>query len=166
VILSVFAKVMARRSPLDDAEAGMTEVGNMDEAVVAAELERVFGENPTASDGERRPASPDDEDILSKSGSGNENSRTYYFRSSTITIGKIKEMTEKVTFQKTELTHQGPKLCRSQIMTKLWCMRTFLLLACACICIRSWLIFCYTFRYNYISCCPMLSHNCQNLFGW
>jgi hypothetical protein len=137
-------KVMARHSPLDDAEVGMTEVGNMDEAVVAAELERVFRENPTASDGERRPASPDDEDILSESGSGNENSRTYYFRSSTITVGKIKEMAEKVTFQKTELAHQGPKLCRSQITTKLWCMRTFSLLACACLCIRSWLIFCYT----------------------
>jgi hypothetical protein len=99
-ILCVFAKVMARCSPLDKVVAGMTEVGNMDEVVVAGELERVFGENPTASDGERRPVSPDAEDILSKGGSGNENLRTYYFGSSTITVSKIKEMVEKGYFLK------------------------------------------------------------------
>jgi hypothetical protein len=96
----VFAKVMARCSPLDKVVAGMTEVGNVDEAVVAGELEREFGENPTASDGERRPVSPDAEDILSKGGSGNENLRTYYFGSSTITVSKIKEMVEKGYFLK------------------------------------------------------------------
>jgi hypothetical protein len=70
----------------------------MDEAVVAAELECVFRENPTTSDGERRLVSPDAKDILSEGGSGSENSRTYYFGSSTITVGKIKEMAEKGFF--------------------------------------------------------------------
>jgi hypothetical protein len=58
----------------------------------------VHGENPTASDGEDHLASPDAEDALSEGGSGNENSLTYYFRSSTITVGKIKEMVEKGYF--------------------------------------------------------------------
>jgi hypothetical protein len=98
VILSMFAKVMARCSPLDEDMDGMMEVGNMDEAVVAAGLKHAFRENPAASDGERRPTSPDVEDILSEGGSRNENSWMYYFGSSTITICKIKEMTEKTYF--------------------------------------------------------------------
>jgi hypothetical protein len=96
--LGYFAKVMAHCSPLDEAASGMTEVENMDEAVVAAELECVFGENPAASNGERCFVSPDTEDTLSEGGSGNENSWTYYFRSSIITVGKIKEMVEKGYF--------------------------------------------------------------------
>jgi hypothetical protein len=96
--LSCFLKVMARCNPLVEAAAGMTEVENMDEAVVAAELERAFEGNPAAFDGERRLASPDAVDTLSEGGSGNENSRTYYFGSSTITVGRIKEMVEKCYF--------------------------------------------------------------------
>jgi hypothetical protein len=99
-ILAVFTKVMAHCSPLDEAVAGMAEVGNMDEAVVVAELERAFRENHAASNVEWRPARPDAEDILSEGGSGNKNSRTYYFGSSTITVGKIKEMVEKGYFLK------------------------------------------------------------------
>jgi hypothetical protein len=98
--LGCFAEVMAHYIPLDEATAGMAEVEHMDEAVVAVELERAFGENPAASNVERRPVSPDAEDTLSEGGSGNENSRTYYFGSSTITVGKIKEMVEKGYFTK------------------------------------------------------------------
>jgi hypothetical protein len=44
-------------------------VENINEAVVAAELEWVFGENSATSNGEKRLASPDAEDILSEGGS-------------------------------------------------------------------------------------------------
>jgi hypothetical protein len=96
--LGCFVKVMARCSPLDEAAVGMTKVENMDEAVVAAELESVFEENPAASDGERHLESPDAEDTLSEGGTGNENSWTYYFRSSTITVSKMIVMVEKGYF--------------------------------------------------------------------
>jgi hypothetical protein len=39
---------MAACSPLGNATATVAEVENIDEAAVAAELERAFGENPTA----------------------------------------------------------------------------------------------------------------------
>jgi hypothetical protein len=74
--LGYFAKVMACYSPLDEVTTGMMKVENMDKAVVTAKLERSFRENPTTSDAERRPVSPDAEDILSESGSGNENLHT------------------------------------------------------------------------------------------
>jgi hypothetical protein len=89
---------MACCSPLDEAAIGMAEVENMDEAIIAVELEHAFEENPVASNVERHPVSSNTEDTLSEGGSGNENSRTYYFGSSTITIGKIKEMVEKGYF--------------------------------------------------------------------
>jgi hypothetical protein len=78
----------------------MTEVENMDEAVVAAELDCAFRENPSGSNGESCHVSPGTKDTLSEGGSGNENLWTYYFGSSTITIGKIKEMIEKCYFPK------------------------------------------------------------------
>jgi hypothetical protein len=98
--LGCFVKVMARCSPLDEAAAGMMEVENMDEAVVVAELEHAFGENLAASGGERRPTSPEVEDILNEGGSCSENTRMYYFGSSTIIVGKIKERVEKGYFPK------------------------------------------------------------------
>jgi hypothetical protein len=52
-------------------------------------------ENPTTSNCEKRLASLVAEDTLSEGGSDNENSWTYYFWSSTITVNKIKEMIEK-----------------------------------------------------------------------
>jgi hypothetical protein len=93
-----FADVMARCSPLDEAAAGMAGVENMDEAIVAAELEHAFRENPTTSNVERCTVSPDAEDTLSEGDSGNENSWTYYLGSSTIIVSKIKEMVEKGCF--------------------------------------------------------------------
>jgi hypothetical protein len=82
------------------AEAAVVAAGaeNMDEAVVATELEHAFGENPTTSNGEKHLASPAAEDTLSEGGINGENSQTYYFRPSTITVGKIKEMVEKGYF--------------------------------------------------------------------
>jgi hypothetical protein len=85
----------------------MTEVENIDEAVVAAELEPAFEENPAASNGEKHLVSPDTEDTLSEGGLDNENSRTYYFGSLTITIGKIKEMVEKGYFLLGEIHTPG-----------------------------------------------------------
>jgi hypothetical protein len=46
--------------------------------------------------------SPDDEDIPSKGALDNEELQTYYFGSSTITIGKLKEMEEKCYFMEHE----------------------------------------------------------------
>jgi hypothetical protein len=69
----------------------------MDEALVAAELERTFGENPALT--------PDGEDILSEGVS----MCTHYFGSSTITVGKIKEMEKKGYFVKDEARAPGAK---------------------------------------------------------
>jgi hypothetical protein len=67
----------------------------MDVALIAAELERAFRENPAAS--------PDGEDILSEGILA----RTHYFRSLTITVGKIKEMEENGYFMKDEAHAHG-----------------------------------------------------------
>jgi hypothetical protein len=109
-IFCCFAEVMARCSPLDEAGGGMAEVENMDEAVIAVELERAFEENHAASNVEQRRAGSDGEDTLSEGGSGNENSRTCYFGSSTITVGKIKEMVEKGYFPEGG-AHAGDENC-------------------------------------------------------
>jgi hypothetical protein len=98
---------MACCSSLGEAVANATEVENMDKAVIVTEVERVLGENPSASNDEKRLASPDAEDSLSKGGSDNKNSRTYYFVSLTITIGKIKELVEKGYFSKGEARSPG-----------------------------------------------------------
>jgi hypothetical protein len=42
---------MTHCSPPGEAAATVEEVENIDEAMVAGELERAFGENPAASDG-------------------------------------------------------------------------------------------------------------------
>jgi hypothetical protein len=89
---------MTHCSPPGEAAATVEEVENIDEAMVAGELERAFGENPAASDGEKYLASPGTGDTLSEGVSDNENLQTYYFGSLTITVGKIKEMEEKGYF--------------------------------------------------------------------
>jgi hypothetical protein len=43
---------MSHCSPLSEAVAAAMEVENMEETAVSAELERTFGENPTASNSE------------------------------------------------------------------------------------------------------------------
>jgi hypothetical protein len=92
----VFLKVKACCSPLGKAAARVVEAEDIDEVVVAAELEQSFGENLVASDGERRPASPDAEDTLLAGGSDGESSRTYYFWLSAITVGKCYRTTSEI----------------------------------------------------------------------
>jgi hypothetical protein len=53
------------------------EVEDMDEAMVAAELERAFGEKYDASEGERHLAGSDADEALSEGGSNGENSWAY-----------------------------------------------------------------------------------------
>jgi molybdenum-dependent DNA-binding transcriptional regulator ModE len=91
-------KAIARCSSLDEAGRVMG-VEDMDEALVAAELERTFGENPALT--------PDGEDILGEGVS----TCTHYFGSSTITVGKIKEMEKKGYFAKDEAQAPGLKPC-------------------------------------------------------
>jgi hypothetical protein len=43
---------MSHCSPLGEATTATAEMENVEEITVLAELERVFGENPVASDGE------------------------------------------------------------------------------------------------------------------
>jgi hypothetical protein len=74
-----FLKVMAHCSPLGKAGGGMAEVENIDEAVVAAKLEQASGENPAASNGEKRPAGSDAEDTLIEGGSGDEKPQTFSY---------------------------------------------------------------------------------------
>jgi hypothetical protein len=66
--LGYFVEVMARCNPLDENAAGMADVEKMVEAVVVAELESAFEENPTASNVERCHVSPDADDTLSEGG--------------------------------------------------------------------------------------------------
>jgi hypothetical protein len=82
----------------------------MDEAAIATELEHAFDENCVASDSERRGEKLNGEDILSEDAPDNEKSRTYYFGSLTITIGKIKEMEEKGYFTEDEARTPRSKL--------------------------------------------------------
>jgi hypothetical protein len=98
---------MAHCSPLGGAFVAMVEIENMDEAAIAAELERAFGENPATYDSAKRVTSLDDVDIPSEGAPDNEELHTYYFKSSTITVGKIKEMEEKGYFTEDEAHTPG-----------------------------------------------------------
>jgi hypothetical protein len=101
---------MARCSPLGEAAATALEVKNIDKPAVVAELERAFGENPAVFGGESRRGSLDAKDALIEGGSDGEKLRTYYFGSSTITIGKIKEMVEKGYFLEGEAQAPGAEI--------------------------------------------------------
>jgi hypothetical protein len=93
------SKVMARCIPLSETVANMTEVEDVDKVVSAAEIMQTASENPITSDAEGCLSSPDvAEDSRDEGGSNDENSRTYYFGSSTVTVGKIKEMMENGYF--------------------------------------------------------------------
>jgi hypothetical protein len=92
-------KVMARCRPLSEVAANMTGAEDVDKLVSAAKIVHTTGENPTASDTEGCLLSPDAaEDSLGKGGFDDENSRTYYFGSSTATVGKMKDMMENRYF--------------------------------------------------------------------
>jgi hypothetical protein len=80
------------------ATVNVAEVEDVDKAASAAMIAWTIGENPTASDGEGCLSSLDAaDDSLGKGASNDENSRTYYFQSLTITVSKIMEMVEKDT---------------------------------------------------------------------
>jgi hypothetical protein len=75
------------------------------------------------------------DDSLGEGASDDENSRTYYFGPLSITVGKIKEMVEKGYFM--EGKGRAPRAETvpepDKTTTKPLCMKTFLLLACACL---------------------------------
>jgi hypothetical protein len=98
---------MSRCSTLGEAAAAVVKVENMEEITVSAKLEHAFGENPVGSDGERYAVSPNTEDNLDECASDNAKLRTCYFRSSTITVSKIKEMEEKGYFPEGEAHAPG-----------------------------------------------------------
>jgi hypothetical protein len=98
---------MSHYSLLGEATTAMIGVENMEETTVSAELERAFGENPAATDGERYAASPNTEDNLIEGASDNVKLRMCYFGSLTIMVGKIKEMEEKGYFQEDEARALG-----------------------------------------------------------
>jgi hypothetical protein len=89
-------KAMARCSSPDE-DGSVVGEDDMGEVLVTTELEQVFWENPAVS--------PDGEDIPREGVSA----CTHYFRSSTITVGKIKEMEEKGYFVKDEAHLPGAK---------------------------------------------------------
>jgi hypothetical protein len=120
-------EVMARCSPLNEvATANAVEVENVDRVADAAEVVRTICERYRASDGEGHVSSPDvGDNSLGEGASDNENSRTYYFGSSTITVGKIKEMVEKGYSRKAKLARRGLKQCWSPTAMKPLCMKIF-----------------------------------------
>jgi hypothetical protein len=75
--------------------------------MISAELERAFGENPTAFDGERYAVSLNVEDDLDVGASDNVKLRMCYFWPSTITVGKINDMEEKGYFLEGEARTPG-----------------------------------------------------------
>jgi hypothetical protein len=99
---------MAHCSPLVKATTSAAGVENMDEAMVAEELERSFGEYHVNSNGEKRLASPGDEDPLSEGGISNgENLRISGHRPSPLV--KLWKWWRKVTSQNVELANHGQK---------------------------------------------------------
>jgi hypothetical protein len=105
-------EVMARCSPLSKVTtANAVEVKNVDKVVDVAEILRMVSEKPVASNGEGHVSRPDAaDDSLGEGASDDENSRTYYFGSLTITAGKIKEMVEKGYFVEGEAHTSGAKM--------------------------------------------------------
>jgi hypothetical protein len=95
---------MACCSLVGEAAAALAEMENMDDTKVAAELERAFEENPRASDGEKHPANRNGEDNLNEGVLDDEKWPLFYFGSSTIIIGKIKEVEGKGYFPEAKLT--------------------------------------------------------------
>jgi hypothetical protein len=87
---------------LGEAAAAVAEVENVEEIIVSAKLEHTFGENHVVSDGERHA-----EDDLGEGASDSAKLRMCYFGSSTITVGKIKEMEERGYFPEGEVHAPG-----------------------------------------------------------
>jgi hypothetical protein len=102
--LAYSLKVMACCSLLGEVvAANVAEMENVDKVADAAEVMQTVGERHGASDGEGHISSLDaGDDLLSEGASNDKNSQTYYFGSSTITVGKIKKMVEKGYFTEGE----------------------------------------------------------------
>jgi hypothetical protein len=163
--LSVFAmltaflaysmKAMARCSPLSkNAAANVANVENQDATGHPVETARIV------SEGEAHGAPNNDghalsargtEDSMDGGASDDENSQTYYFGASTITLSKINKMVEMGYFVEGEARVTGRKRSRSLIMTKPLVMRTFSSLDYACLCILLWVASCYNCRQNFTS---------------
>jgi hypothetical protein len=105
-----------------------------------------------------------DTDTLSEGGLGNENSRTYYFGSSTITVGKIKEMVEKGYILEDETHALGAEIVPEPYDDEAVVYEDSFVVGLRMPPYLTWLIFYYTSKHNCISCRPMLSHNCQKKF--
>jgi hypothetical protein len=74
----------------------MTKVKGADKVASTAGVTQMAGENFVVSDAEGRLLSSEAaKGSLDEGGSDDENSWTYYFSSSTVTVVKIKEMMEK-----------------------------------------------------------------------
>jgi hypothetical protein len=112
---------MADYSPLGKATANATEVENIDEAAIVAELEHAFGEDPSTSDGGKCHASLGTVDTLNEGVLDYVNSKIYYYRSSTITVAKIKEMEEKSYFLEDEAHALGTETVQSRGVRGLFC---------------------------------------------
>jgi hypothetical protein len=163
--LSVFAmltaflaysmKAMARCSPLSkNAAANVANVENQDATGHPVETARIVseGEAPGAPNNDGHALSArGTEDSIDGGASDDENSQTYYFGASTITLSKINKMVEMGYFVEGEARVTGRKRSRSLIMTKPLVMRTFSSLDYACLCILLWVASCYNCRQNFTS---------------
>jgi hypothetical protein len=130
---------MSHCSPLGKAAAAAVEVENVEEITVSAELERAFGENPVASDGEGYAASLNTEDDLDECALDNAKLATLGHRPTQSV--KSRRWKREVISRRARVAHLGLRPCWSHITTKLSYTRTFLIPACACLRILPWLIF-------------------------
>jgi hypothetical protein len=102
---------MARCSPLGEATTNMTEAKDVGRVAGTAEVMQTAGENNVTSNAEGQLSSPDAaQGSLDKGVSDDENSHTCYFYSSTVTVGKIKEMIEKGYFAQVEARAPGVEM--------------------------------------------------------
>jgi hypothetical protein len=88
---------MSRCSPLSEAATATAEVENTEEMTASVELERAFGGNPTASNGERYAASPTAEDDLDEGASDNAKLRHATLGHRPSRSAKLKRWKKKVT---------------------------------------------------------------------
>jgi hypothetical protein len=166
--LAYSMKAMARCSPLSkNAAANVANVENQDATGHPVETARIVseGEAPGAPNNDGHALSArGTEDSMDGGASDDENSQTYYFGASTITLSKINKMVEMGYFVEGEARVTGRKRSRSLIMTKPLVMRTFSSLDYACLCILLWVASCYNCRQNFTSWRPLLLLKCQSSF--
>jgi hypothetical protein len=96
---------MSRCSPLGKAAVAAVEVENVEEITVSAELERAFGENPVAFDGEGYAVSLNIEDDLDECASDNAKLATLGHRPSQSV--KSRRWKREVISQRVRVVHLG-----------------------------------------------------------